>query len=180
MGAKTEQSLKGTWTSFCVIPRIYSRLLVLSGHVETVCRLSKLHEAKHHVNVTLDMDELDLTSAESKATYEEIKTYVAERNDGMKVSNLYIAQVKAKYGIIERENYNKPKSDEAGQPKYWVVSVSDKIQWCRQARWVRDGKIYTSAGVSAGMDMSLGFIGDLYGMEQAEQIAQDIEYIWNK
>lgn len=62
----------------------------------------------------------------------------------------------------------------------WVVSVSDKVQWCRQARWVRDGKIYTSAGVSAGMDMSLGFIGDLYGMEQAEQIAQDIEYIWNK
>ena len=86
-------------------------------HVETVCLLSKLHEAKHHANVTLDMDELDLTSAESKATYEEIKTYVAEHNDGMKVSNLYIAQVKAKYGIIERENYNKPKSDDARQPK---------------------------------------------------------------
>ena len=43
--------------------------------------------------------------------------YVAEHNDGMKVSNLYIAQVKAKYGIIERENYNKPKSDDARQPK---------------------------------------------------------------
>ena len=85
--------------------------------VETVCLLSKLHEAKHHVNVRLDMDELDITSAESKATYEEIKTYVAEHNDGMKVSNLYIAQVKAKYEIIERENYNKPKSDEARQPK---------------------------------------------------------------
>ena len=54
------------------------------------------------MNVRLDMDELDLTSAESKATYEEIKAYVAEHNDGMKVSNLYIAQVKAKYGIIER------------------------------------------------------------------------------
>ena len=86
-------------------------------HVETVCLLSKLHEAKHHVNVRLDMDELDITSAESKATYEEIKSYVAEHNEGMKVSNLYIAQVKAKYGIIERENYNKPKSDEARQPK---------------------------------------------------------------
>ena len=86
-------------------------------HVETVCLLSKLHEAKYHVNVRLDMDELDLTSAESKATYEEIKAYVAEHNDGMKVSNLYIAQVKAKYGIIERENYNKPKSDDARQPK---------------------------------------------------------------
>ena len=85
--------------------------------VETVCLLSKLHEAKHHVNVRLDMDELDITSAESKATYEEIKSYVAEHNEGMKVSNLYIAQVKAKYGIIERENYNKPKSDDTRQPK---------------------------------------------------------------
>lgn len=91
--------------------------ITLSTHVETVCLLSKLHEAKHHVNVRLDMDELDITSAESKATYEEIKSYVAEHNEGMKVSNLYIAQVKAKYGIIERENYNKPKSDEARQPK---------------------------------------------------------------
>ena len=88
-----------------------------TNHVETVCLLSKLHEAKHHVNVRLDMDELDITSAESKATYEEIKKYVAEHYDGMKVSNLYIAQVKAKYGIIERENYNKAKSDDARQPK---------------------------------------------------------------
>ena len=85
--------------------------------VETVCLLSKLHEAKHHVSVTLDMDEMDLTAAESKATYEEIKKYVAEHNDGMKVSNLYIAQVKAKYGIIERENYNLPKSGDAKQPQ---------------------------------------------------------------
>ena len=89
----------------------------VQGNVETVCLLSKLHEAKHHVNVRLDMDELDLTSAESKATYEEIKLYVAEHNDGMKVSNLYIAQVKAKYGIIERENYNKAKSDDAWRPQ---------------------------------------------------------------
>lgn len=79
--------------------------------------MSKLHEAKHHVNVRLDMDELDITSAESKATYEEIKSYVAEHNDGMKVSNQYIAQVKAKYGIIERENYNKAKSDDDRQPQ---------------------------------------------------------------
>ena len=86
-------------------------------HVETVCLLSKLHEAKHHVNVKLDMDEMDLTSAESKATYEEIKAYVAENNDGMKVSSLNIAQVKAKCGIIERENYNLPKSGNAKQPQ---------------------------------------------------------------
>lgn len=51
------------------------------------------------------------------ATYEEIKKYVAEHYDGMKVSNLYIAQVKAKYGIIERENYNLPKSEDSKQPQ---------------------------------------------------------------
>ena len=91
--------------------------LLNENTVETVCLLSKLHEAKHHVNVRLDMDEMDLTAAESKATYEEIKKYVAEYNDGMKVSNLYIAQIKQKHGIIERENYNKPKSEKGGQPE---------------------------------------------------------------
>lgn len=85
--------------------------------LETVCLLSKLHEAKHHVSVTLDMDEMDITSAESKATYEEIKKYVAEHNDGMKVSNLYIAQVKRKCGIELGENFNLPKSEDAKQPQ---------------------------------------------------------------
>ena len=58
------------------------------------------------------MDELDLTAVESKATYEESKSYVLEHM-GLKVSNLYIAQVKQKYGIIERENYNISKSKNA-------------------------------------------------------------------
>lgn len=62
------------------------------------------------------MDELDLTDAEKKATYQEIKDYVLEHS-GLKVSSLYIAQVKQKCGIIERENYNKPKSEDAKQPQ---------------------------------------------------------------
>ena len=84
-------------------------------HVETVCLLSKLHEAKHHVNVKVDMDELDLTSAEAKATYKEIEGWVQEHY-GFHVTNLNIAQVKQKHGIIERENYNKPKSENSRQP----------------------------------------------------------------
>jgi site-specific DNA recombinase len=83
--------------------------------VETVCLLSKLHEAKHHINVKVDMDELDLTSAEAKATYKEIEEWVQE-NYGFHVTNLNIAQVKQKHGIIERENYNKPKSEDSRQP----------------------------------------------------------------
>ena len=86
-----------------------------TGHVETVCLLSKLN-AKQHIEVDIHMDELDLTDAEKKATYSEIKEYVLEHT-GLKVSSLYIAQVKQKCGIIERENYNKPKSDDAKQPQ---------------------------------------------------------------
>ena len=86
-----------------------------ADHVETVCLLSKL-QSKEHVEIEVKMDELDLTAAEKKATYEEIKAYVLEHT-GLKVSHLYIAQVKQKHGIIERENYNKPKSDDARQPQ---------------------------------------------------------------
>ena len=86
-----------------------------SSHVETVCLLSKLH-SDQHIEVELQMDELDLTAAESKATYKEIKDYVLEHT-GLKVSSLYIAQVKEKCGIIERVNYNLPKSENSRQPK---------------------------------------------------------------
>ena len=84
-------------------------------HVETVCLLSKLN-AKQHIEINLDMDELYLTDAEKKATYQEIKDYVLEHS-GLKVSSLYIAQVKQKCGIIERKNCNKPKSEDAKQPQ---------------------------------------------------------------
>ena len=85
-------------------------------HVETCVLLSKLHVDKH-IDLEITTDEFDLTSVESKATYEKIRNYVAENNDGMKVTNLYIAQVKAKHGIIERENYNLPKSENSRQPQ---------------------------------------------------------------
>ncbi len=97
----------GTVTPVDMFPRC--------GHVETVCLLSKLN-TKQHIEINLDMDELDLTDAEKKATYQEIKDYVLEHG-GLKVSSLYIAQVKQKCGIIERENYNKPKSEDAKQPQ---------------------------------------------------------------
>lgn len=88
---------------------------VISVHVENIVLLSKLH-AKQNIEVELAMSEMDLTAAESKTTYEEIKEYVLEHK-GLKVSNLYIAQVKQKCGIIERENYNLPKSENYRRPK---------------------------------------------------------------
>ena len=87
----------------------------MTVHVETVCLLSKLN-VEHHIEVELNLDEMDLTAAEKKASYEEIKEYVLEKF-GMKVSHLYIAQVKRKCGIIERENYNKAKAEGVKVPK---------------------------------------------------------------
>ncbi len=62
----------------------------------------------------------------------------------------------------------------------WVAEQDGTVDWVRKARWVHDGKFYSSSGVSAGIDMTLGFVADQYGMEVAEKIAAGIEYIWNK
>ena len=86
-----------------------------TAHVETVVLLSKL-KVDHHIEIELKMDELDLTAAESKATYDEIKAYVLNKY-GLKVSQLYIAQIKRKCGIIERKNYNVSKKEDAKVPQ---------------------------------------------------------------
>ena len=78
-------------------------------HVETVALLSKLDVDKH-IDVEIELDELDLTSAESKATYAQIKEYVWNKFE-LKVSTLYIAQIKRKCGIELREHYNKSKKE---------------------------------------------------------------------
>ena len=83
--------------------------------VETVCLLSKLH-TKQHIEIDLSMDDLDLTAAESKATYDEIKAYVLEKY-GLKVSSLYISQVKWKCGLDVGQNYNLPKKEDAKVPQ---------------------------------------------------------------
>lgn len=67
------------------------------------------------MEVKLNMDELDITSVESKATYEEIKEYVLQKT-GLKVSSLSIAQVKKECGIEVGENFNLPKSKDTRQP----------------------------------------------------------------
>jgi transcriptional regulator GlxA family with amidase domain len=62
----------------------------------------------------------------------------------------------------------------------WVTSQDPEVQWVRKARWTRDGKYYTSSGISAGIDMALGFVSDMVGPEAAEKVAGGIEYIWNR
>ena len=97
----------------------------MSGHVETVVLLSKLN-AKQHIEVELNLDELDLTAAESKATHDEIKAYVLEKY-GLKVSSLYISQVKRKCGWM------------------WDRTITfqrRKIQKCRSVRRKRKRRLW--------------------------------------
>ena len=85
-----------------------------TGNIETVCLLV-LRNPVTHINIDVDVEEM-VQDKRGLATYEQIKDYVLEHS-GLKVSSLYIAQVKQKHGIIERENYNKPKSEDARQPQ---------------------------------------------------------------
>ena len=92
------------------------RLLWEKGNtVETVVQLVR-KKPDTYIDITVDMDELDLTSSEAKATYDEIKDYIFNKHC-VKVSSLYIAQVKQKHGIIERDCYNNSKKESPKQPQ---------------------------------------------------------------
>ena len=60
----------------------------------------------------------------------------------------------------------------------WVTSQDGDVEWDKKARWKIDGKFYTSSGVSAGMDMALGFLADRHGIDFARKVAKEIEYNW--
>jgi putative intracellular protease/amidase len=62
----------------------------------------------------------------------------------------------------------------------WVTTQGENVNWIRKARWTKDEKFYTSAGVSAGMDMTLGFLNDMHGLEFARKTAFEIEYDWTE
>jgi putative intracellular protease/amidase len=81
----------------------------------------------------------------------------------------------AKTGLLDskRATSNKRAFD-------WVITQGDNVNWIKNARWTKDGKYYTSAGVSAGMDMTLGFLRDMHGIDFARKIALDIEYRWHE
>jgi putative intracellular protease/amidase len=81
----------------------------------------------------------------------------------------------AKAGILDEKKATSNK-----RAFQWATAQSDKVQWQKQARWVEDGKFFTSSGISAGIDMSLALISNLLGIEVAEEVANSAEYEWHK
>lgn len=80
----------------------------------------------------------------------------------------------AKTGLLDNKKATSNK-----KAMKWVQSFNKNVNWVEKARWVVDGKYYTSSGVSAGTDMALGFIADQKGLEIAKTVAKNIEYMWN-
>ncbi|MEX8548742.1 MAG: DJ-1/PfpI family protein [Mucilaginibacter sp.] len=81
----------------------------------------------------------------------------------------------AKTGLLDGKNATSNK-----RAFNWVMTQGQNVNWIKKARWTIDGKYYTSSGVSAGMDMTLGFLKDVHGIEFAKKAAFDIEYCWNE
>ncbi|MDR2955812.1 MAG: DJ-1/PfpI family protein [Prevotella sp.] len=81
----------------------------------------------------------------------------------------------AKTGLLDHKNATSNK-----RAFEWVKESRKEVEWIREARWVNDGKFYTSSGVSAGIDMALGFISDMKGIDEARRIAYRIEYEWQE
>ncbi|MCD8376695.1 MAG: 23S rRNA (uracil(1939)-C(5))-methyltransferase RlmD, partial [Oscillospiraceae bacterium] len=102
-----------------------------TNHVETVVQLSKGEINSKKVRVEFSLEDMDMSGFQKGPTYGQIKDYVKEHT-GLSVSSLYIAQVKQKYGIIERENYNKPKSENARQPQCppeKEAAITEALRW---------------------------------------------------
>jgi len=109
-------------------------------------------------------------------------------NDGNFIGQLRILSEKALYvltvctgsALLARTNLlNGIKATSNKMAFDWACSNGVEVNWAKKARWVKDGKFYTSSGVSAGIDMALGFVGDMHGIKTAQAIANGIEYIWN-
>ena len=97
-------------------PRTHGESDIISGlssHVETVCLLVRRNSL--HIDIDVDVEEM-LQEKRGQATYPQIKEYVLEHS-GLKVSSLYISQIKRKCGLYVGDSYNKPKSEDAKQPK---------------------------------------------------------------
>ena len=110
------QWLKSIEFKLPIIEKEFTLSLDNDTQNETVVLLPQLKQKPDdYIDVTIELDNVDITSAETKATYDEIKKYVAEHNAGMKVSNLYISQVKRKCGIEVGKNYNLPKDEDSRQ-----------------------------------------------------------------
>jgi len=92
----------------------------------------------------------------------------------------YVLTVCTGSAILAKTNLLDNKSATSNKRAFsFPVSVNPKVKWVKRARWVEDGNVFTSSGISAGTDMTLAFVAKLKGLETAKEAASVMEYIWN-
>ena len=108
------------------------------------------------------------------------KSFIQVLKDTAEVSTYCLSICTGSALIAMTGLLNNKKATSSKKAFDWVTSINPDVNWIKNARWVVDGKYYTSSGVSAGIDMALGFIRDRFSEQKAIDIATHIEYIWNK
>ena len=169
------------------------------GPAEVVGQLRKLYQLKFHslrggiiestqqVPVdTLPFGEVDTSGVLFIPGGYGVRPLVNDRNfiEQLKVFSekaSYVLTVCTGSALLAKTNLLNGKKATSNKRAFeWACSNGAEVNWVKKARWVRDGKFYTSSGVSAGIDMTLGFVGDIHGIDDSQAIANYIEYIWNQ
>ena len=147
---------------------------IIHNHHGVALQTVAVAELAHQTNILLVVGGKGTRPLINDAHFLQTLTTLADNADWV-LSVCTGSALLAKAGILDHKRATSNK-----RAWQWVTEQSDQVDWIKQARWVVDGKFYTSSGVTAGMDMALGFIADRQGRDSAKEVADYTEYRWQE
>lgn len=147
---------------------------IIHNHHGVALQTIAVAELKHQTDILLIVGGKGTRQVIEDSQFLQILTSLSDSADWV-LSVCTGSALLAKAGILDSRRATSNKLS-----WQWVIEQSDKVDWVQQARWVVDDKFYTSSGVSAGIDMTLGFIADRHDTATARQIANYTEYRWQE